>query len=341
MRIGKNPSKEQPVPELKQFHQVVLPVYIPNLEGYYQESLKVLQLCLNSLHKTGHSNTFITVVNNGSCKKVEEYLNSLYGAGQIQELIHTVNIGKLNAIFKGICGNRFAYITIADADTLFLNNWQEETYAVFNAFPKAGVVGLTPQIKTFMSDSANVLFDNFFSKSLKFLDVVNPQAMQLFYKSIGWKDDYNKNYLKKALAICSDNISAWVGSGHYVATYRGDVFKTLPGFLDAKLGRNTEQYLDKLPLRYGLWRLTTRDNYAYHMGNTPEYWMNDIFNKQHSNLNTETREITKFSIKKISRFRYMLIHKLFFKLFKFPFFYKQFLKWKGLPVQMINDYLIQ
>lgn len=338
MRIGQNPSKEQPVPELKQFHQVVLPVYIPNLEGYYQESLEVLQFCLNSLIKTGHSNTFITVVNNGSCKKVEAYLNSLYEMGQIHELIHAVNIGKLNAIFKGICGNRFAYITIADADTLFLSHWQEETYTVFNTFPKAGAVGLTPQFKTFMSNSANVLFDNFFSKSLKFLDVVNPQAMQWFYKSIGWKDDYNKNYLKKGLAISSNDVSAWVGSGHYVATYRGDIFKTLPGFLDAKLGRNTEQYLDKLPLCFGLWRLTTMDNYAYHMGNAPEHWMNEIIKKQLPSLNTDTREITNVSVKKIGRFRYIFIHKLFFKLFKFPFFYKQFLKRKGLTEDMINDY---
>ena len=180
MRVGRNPSKEQPVPQPDFFHQVVLPIYIPKLGDYYEESFEVLKLCLESLFKTCHSNTFITVVNNGSCKEIENFLDSLYKKDHVQEIIHTYNTGKLNAILKGVCGHRFSLITIADADTLFLTGWQKASYNIFQKFPKAGVVGLTPQFRMYYNYSANVLFDNLFSKSLRFETVKNPEAMKCF-----------------------------------------------------------------------------------------------------------------------------------------------------------------
>ena len=118
----------------------IIPVYIPNQEGYFKESFAVLKLCLNSLFKTCHKQTYFTIVNNGSSKEVSAYLDGLFQENKIQELIQTSAIGKLNAIFKGIAGQQFPIITITDADVLFLNNWQQETYAVFEAFPKTGSV---------------------------------------------------------------------------------------------------------------------------------------------------------------------------------------------------------
>jgi hypothetical protein len=342
MRIGNNPSKDQPVPDQDYFHQVIIPVYIPNLEDYYEGSHKVLDLCLNSLFKTSHSLTFITIVNNGSCEQVKEYLENLFNNGQIHELIHTSNIGKLNAIIKGLGGHRFSMITIADADTLFLTNWQNASYNIFKKFPKAGVVGLTPQFKMFHSaHSANVLFDTIFSKHLYFESVKNPEALQHFYKSIGWDDNYNKNLLKQALAIHCEEESALVGAGHYVATYKGGLFNSLPVFLNAKIGRNTEQYLDTLPLKFGLWRLTTSENYAYHIGNVSEKWMETKVNELNFPDRFTSQDFTFNNPKKISYFKFFIKNKLFYKILKIPFFYHKFLKYKGLPVALVKNYNLQ
>ena len=46
MRIGFNPHKDMPNEVSSYTHQVVIPVYIPNQEGYFKDSSRILQLCL-------------------------------------------------------------------------------------------------------------------------------------------------------------------------------------------------------------------------------------------------------------------------------------------------------
>ena len=78
MRIGSNPNKEIHQEQSVFLHQIIVPVYIPNEEGYFIDALKILKICLNSLCNTVHDKTYITVVNNGSCENVVRYLNALF-----------------------------------------------------------------------------------------------------------------------------------------------------------------------------------------------------------------------------------------------------------------------
>ena len=147
MRVGFNPNKDKVLSKSDYTHQVVVPVYIPHQNDYFKDSFQILQLCLESLFKTCHDKTYITIVNNGSCIEVVNYLNQLQQEAKLQEVIHTTAIGKLNAILKGLSGHQFPLITISDADVLFLNNWQKATYEVFEIFPRAGVVSPVPNPK--------------------------------------------------------------------------------------------------------------------------------------------------------------------------------------------------
>ncbi len=156
MRIGLNPHKDQPITDAAFLHQVVMPVYIPHFEGYFEKSFEVLQLSLQSLFQTVHDKTCITIVNNGSCEAVVLYLNQLQKEGKIHEVVHTTNIGKVNAILKGLVGHDAELVTITDADVLFLEGWQQETYAVYTNFPKTGVVSIVPQIESYQYLSENV-----------------------------------------------------------------------------------------------------------------------------------------------------------------------------------------
>lgn len=338
MRVGYNPQKNQPIKGLKYNHQVVIPVYIPNCEDYFKDSFKILKCTLESLYKTCNKKTFITVVNNGSSKEVSLFLDKEYSEGKINEVIHTSNIGKVNAVLKGIVGHNFEFVTIADADVLFDSNWQQATYEVFQNFPKTGVVGLTPQFKMFTANAGNVLFDNFFSKRMRFTQVLNPTAMEQFYESIGWDKNYNKDYLKYHLTLSKKKFTAVVGAGHYAATYRGSCFANVKRNVNLKLGCVSVGYLDNLPLLQGLWRLTTADNYAFHMGNVYEDWMQNRIN-QLMNSETKNNEIEYFKTSpNSSNGLHILKNKVFQKLMQYKWVKKKFLIFKRLPSNMAEHY---
>ena len=335
MRIGYNPHKDEAILQSDYLHQVVIPVYIPHQEGYFKDSLEILQLCLQSLLKTVHNKTYITVVNNGSCKVVMDYLDKVYQDGQIQELIHTENIGKLNAVLKGLAGNKIELVTIADADVLFLDNWQIETTKVFRALTKAGVVGIVPQFNMFKNKCGNILFDNLLNKKLKFIPILSPEGLIRFYDSIGWDRNYNKDYLKYGLGLEDNEVKVYVGSGHFVATYKKQMFQEMKSHLNYKLGGDSENYLDTLPLQYDYWRVTTYDNYAYHMGNVIEDWMTKIVHVENSCTKTD------FGFKKHKRVNALLFslkNKLFTKVLGNEFISRLFYKYKKLPIVMIDDF---
>ena len=335
MRIGYNPHKDQVLEKSEFIHQVVMPVYIPNQDGYFKDSLSILKLSLESLFKTTHNKTFFSIVNNGSCKTVTTYLDDLYKKGAIQELIQTTNIGKLNAVLKGLSGNNIELVTITDADVLFASGWQLETAKVFKTYPKAGVVGIVPQFNMFKSYSGNVIYDNLLNSKLKFLPIKSPKALALFYKSIGWDETYNKDFLKYGLGIENKEVNVLLGSGHFVATYKKQQFDTLKSYLGYKLGGNSEGYLDSAALKFDYWRVTTQENYAFHMGNVLEDWMHEVtINKYNKDV-----IISGFSERqKIDRLSYFVKNKLFYKLVLNNRFSKLFYSWKKLPKEMINNY---
>ncbi|MWW24830.1 glycosyltransferase family A protein [Algibacter lectus] len=335
MRIGYNPHKDQVLEKSEFTHQVIMPVYIPNQDGYFKDSLSILKLSLESLFKTAHNRTFFSIVNNGSCDAVVDYLEYLYKKGSIQELIHTTNIGKLNAILKGLVGNTIELVTITDADVLFASGWQLETAKVFKTFPKVGVVGIVPQFNMFKSHCGNVIYDNLFNKNFKFLPIKSPKALALFYKSIGWDETYNKDFLKYGLGIENKEVNVLLGSGHFVATYKKQQFETVKSYLGYKLGGNTEGYLDSAALEFDYWRVTTQENYAFHMGNVLEEWMSE------ATINNSDKDvvISGFSDRqKMNSISYFIKNKLFYKLVLNKRFSKLFYSWKKLPKQMISNY---
>ncbi|WP_442787009.1 glycosyltransferase [Flavobacterium suncheonense] len=339
MRIEYNPHKDKKQEKTSFAHQIIIPVFIPNEEGYYKDAFKILNCCIESVLKTVHNNTFISVVNNGSCLKVEQYLENLLSENKIHELIHTANIGKVNSILKALVGNNIELVTIADSDVLFCSNWQKKTIEVFNHFPKTGVVGLTPQFKMFTNKSSNVIFETFFSNKVRFHKVSDPKALELFYESIGWDKKYNKDYLRYSLTIFSEDFKALIGSGHYVATYRKEMFDNLKIYFDFKMGGGSEAFLDEVPLKKGLWRLTTHDNNAYHMGNVYEEWMGEYLDGLERTNDKESYSLkTATSFKNRSAVEYFIKVRLMSKLLSSNTFKRMFYILKGLPKEALSKY---
>jgi hypothetical protein len=293
---------------------------------------------LESVFNTTHNKTFITIVNNGSCEIIKEYLNELFNQNKIHEVIHTTNIGKLNAILKGLAGNAIELVTISDSDVLFLDGWQQETTIIFSKIPKVGTVGLVPQFGMFKAHSENVIFDNFFNSRLKFLPIKNKDGFLKFYDSIGWERNHNPANLEFALGLeVDDSLQVLVGSGHFVATYKKDIFSKIVSNIPYKMGGNSENYLDTIPLEKDYWRVTTSNNFAYHLGNTIEDWMLDISKK--------TENITAFNCNnnfkcnaKLGKINYFFKIKMVKKIAMNKVVLKHFYKWKKLPKEMIKNY---
>lgn len=338
MREGTNPQRHQKVAIRTYSHRIIIPLHIPNLEGYYKDSLDIFKLCLSSLFKTVGADSAITVVNNGSDKKVVAFINELYVEGKIDEVLHTQKVGKVNAIIKGINSCKEEYITITDADVLFKSGWLLATSSIFNAFTKAAVVGLVPQFKMYENFSYNVIFDCYFNNGLQYSSVKNPNDLQLFYKSLNWNDDYNKDYLKYNLSITKNDVCALVGTGHLVATYKRSVFDKNMKFTDFLLGGDSVVKTFDIPAaKKNLWRLNTEDNYAYHMGNRLEDWMREYLDNLEDLPNDKLQFPGDVKVYKNKPLHYFVKHHMFSKLFQ-KYLKKRFYKAKGLPANVAEKY---
>lgn len=276
MREGGNIQRHRKIEVLEVFHKVLIPVYIPELKGYYQDALEILKLSLDSLIKTKHQNTAISVISNGSCTKVNQYLMQRYLKKDIHELIIVKDgIGKINSLLKCLRTVESPFVTVADADVLYDNHWEQEVFKTFKAFPKAGVVSPVPVFRKHFDLTANIWWRFMFSNRLQFRPVKNPEAMTKFANSIGWPwlDDKWKDVY--AVLKNKDGIEAMVGATHFVATYKSSVFSKMPKENSRYYlgGKSVLNYLDEPVIKSGGWRLTTMGNYAYHMGNSLEDWM--------------------------------------------------------------------
>lgn len=340
MRIGSNPNRGKKVNSEGYFHQVIVPVYIPNLEGYYSESFDVFKLSIQSLIKTSHSQTYISVISNGSCKEVNTYIIDLYRERAIQDFTITQPIGKINSILKGLSGMNLPFVTITDADVLFLNGWQEATYEVFEEFSKTGFVSTTPSSKTLKYSTSNIIVDNLFNKNLKFTEVKNSQAQIEFARSIGNIDFYNKYHLEKYLTLESETkLKCVVGGGHFVGTYRREVFnKVKRNYSDFALGGNSvADFLDQPIIENGYYRVSTEENYTYHLGNTILKEYIDIFDTINNNCQKQIPNLESLLKHKTSK-HYVVKAFLFNKIISVSFFWKLFLKYKGLSDEAASKY---
>lgn len=340
MRKGVNPAKSDIVDVDDVYHRIILPVYIPNLDNYFKESFEVLKICLNSLYSTIHNKAKISIASNGCCKEVNDYLNLELEAKRIDELyIVKSGIGKINSLYKIINSTKEALITISDADVLFTSGWQCAVEEIFLEYPKAGMVCPFSYSKGYKSMTANIYFDNLFNKRIKITDIKDKNALEHFAKSIENDTFYNEIQKKYAVSYQEEGKPrALVGAGHFVATFKSGVFKQFSFNSNLKkLSSGEVQYIDLPSLKAGLWRLSTDENFVYHMGNTvmPMYE-----NKLNKNVNDEPKDISCLrEVKYQSKLLFFIKNKLFRKIFFTDFFILKFLNYRGLSKSQALEFL--
>lgn len=327
MRIGSHPQKDR-VLKYSATHRIIIPVYVPNQEGYFKEGLKITQLCIESVLYSIHQKTLVTLVNNGCCKVVTDYLQGLYESGKIDQLVHFKdNQGKIDAMMSVARSCEESLITLSDGDVLFKKGWIEAVETVFNTFPEAGMVSPVPHGTTYANYTVNTLFDSFFKGILKFQSVCDPQDMLQFAKSIGKEDTMYKNKwrLHHQLTVKRNEVSAVVGCGHFVATLRKEVITKIPSSKSnwAYATQADRQYIDIPNEESGFWRLATAKNLAFHMGNVSEAWMQDQAPKPNSKpsagvpISKPLRNSIPYGFKKF------VVNRLWLNKYMRPYFFKK------------------
>jgi len=288
MREGVNPEKYKGEKNLKKQHRVVVVFYIPNIEeDYYKESVIVLDACLNSLVNTiNFETTNITLINNNSVVEVAEVVEKYIKKNQIDKyVLYDENKGKVYAAIDEVRGVYEPFVTITDCDVLFFSGWEQAVFDVFKNYKKAGVVTPLPAPYNAFHANFSVFFDHYFLGKMKFGKVVNDNDIDLYIQGvnntalINRKGKYN---WKEKQYYLDGNIKAIVGATHFVATYKSAIFKNETEFPEIKFINGYEtSFIDKLADKKGLYRLSTLNTFAYHIGNKlDDFTKNYIFKKR-------------------------------------------------------------
>lgn len=274
MRIGRNPEKDKKDENKQYFHRIIIPVFIPNTsDKYFEDAIDVFELGLNSLIETINlETTVITVINNNSCEAVDD-LCKVYKKYIDKYIHHNDNRGKVYAVLQEVYGSYEPFLTISDADVLFLKGWENEVFKIFKTFPKAGTVAPLPCPNLSTNRNSSVFTDLFWLGKIKYKKVVEDSTCQYLIDGINndaMFDRYNRKFdwKQKQYVIESKSIKAIIGCGHFVATYKRSIFnekqqfpklKFLPGYED--------KFIDSKADKKGGYRLSTSNLYAYHIGN--------------------------------------------------------------------------
>ncbi|MCW5519175.1 glycosyltransferase family 2 protein [Aureitalea sp. L0-47] len=321
MRLGRNPEKDNTRLSVDSYHRVIIPVYIPNLtEDYFRDGLKILRLSLESLLHTIHDKTRISLINNSCCEEVSAYLKNQYDTHEAidQLLLSRINLGKVNALYSTIKSNLEPLMTVADSDVLFLPNWQVAVEEVLAEYPEAGMVSPVPSVGSLKgSFLRSTIGFAYLNGRPNYEKVKNLEGIQNFQRSIGNTKVFDEESTKYH-TIDRNGVKVVLGCGHFMATIRASVFSNSPnGPSQHKIvGGSEKMYIDKPNDRGGYLKLSTHDNYGYHLGNKFESWMEERMESIRQEPGERKINSTDFSISKPSRNYYIfgyVIQKLFIR----------------------------
>ncbi|HSD13288.1 MAG TPA: glycosyltransferase family A protein [Flavobacterium sp.] len=276
MRIGSNPNNHKTIDLNAASHRVIIPIYIPNAEGYFKDSFAVLKVCIHSLLATVNKDTVVSLISNGSSEEVNNYIKELWSQGKIDRAVfNKENVGKMNAIIAETRASFEEFITYSDADVFFDKGWLQQTFDMFRHVPKAGFVSMNPTPRNY-SHADSTLFDNLFTvlfKKRKTSDVCAFDDLAHFHKSVGQNNEFTEKMFAGTVFCVGKHLNYIIGAGHFCCTIRKTpTLRFVPkekSYIGVS-GGSESIYLDIPFDKTGLWRLSSPKACVWHMGNTLE-----------------------------------------------------------------------
>ena len=302
--------------------------HIPFLDGYYEESLDILKLCLESLLKNTKLSFDLYVFDNGSCKEVIDYLKDLYDKNHINYLIlSNDNIGKVGAWNNLFGVAQGKYICYMDSDVYFTNGWLEETLEIFKSFPNAGMVTAQPA-RRHLPKYCNSTIDGArkdVNIEIKEGDLLPKAYLNACAYGLGrTPDEYYKLIEgENDILLTSGGKKAFVSADHFQFVIKKDLIKSLlPLENTVPLGPEAVYQLDDQVDRKNAWRLSTTKYLVHHIGNklprgeeeksiiSNYFNMNETLNNKLSKKKSGVKSrILRLLLKKINTWSYNLLYK--------------------------------
>lgn len=272
MRVGQNPAKGLETVAQPAEITAAVTTYIPFLSGYYQDSLEVLKLSLESLRAHADLPFDLMVFDNGSCEAVRDYLLEMQRQGKIQYLILSEEnigvVGAWNVIFGAAPGRTIAY---SDYDIYFYPNWLSSLTAVLEAFPQAGMVTGLPLLTPLEFSTSTVQWaEETAGVVLQTGQAISVEDVWRHAQSIGTSrsetETFYKNNPGRSLEYQGKRV--YIGAGHFQFVGRKAHFQELiPLQAERPMGGEVRN-LDIAVNAAGYLRLCTPDWHVEHMGNT-------------------------------------------------------------------------
>jgi glycosyltransferase involved in cell wall biosynthesis len=269
MRIGHNPARF--VEKVDQPSGITVAVVncIPFLSGYYEQSLEVLKVVVESLNATreeAHPYD-VMVFDNHSCVDVRTYLKEASDDGKIQYLVLSdQNVGKIGAWNFMFGAAQGEYVVFSDGDIGFRPGWLRASLELFEAFPNVGMVTArplkTPKVYSTMTfewaQREKVLEEGRFLSRDVFLEHA---------RSIERKEYVdNPNLPVNMSRVTFSGKVAYIGAAHFQFMARREILrKIIP--LPSEQPMRGERALDIAINQSGLLRLMTEQALVWHMGN--------------------------------------------------------------------------
>jgi Glycosyl transferase family 2 len=277
MRQGQNPAKMG----LKAYQSkrlgVALLAYIPDQEGFFKNSLEILKYQIASLH-AATSDFDLLVFDNGSCPEVREELHRLYSSGLIQFLcLSQFNIGKVGAINWLLSAMPNDWICYSDGDMFFRAGWLENSLAIFDAFPSAGLVFAQPTLFDTMrgTGQAHHLLET--DARYQFSQEIIPaESVREYALGFGVNAKLEKELMGKPVCVAvekASGIRAVVGGGHNQFLVRREVARRIvPLPTQLALSPIEDSAFNRRVDDLGLLQLSTFDPFTFHVGNRLDDW---------------------------------------------------------------------
>lgn len=295
-RVGTNPM--QWITEIHKPEKVTITtvVHIPYLSGYWEKSLEVLKICINSISESMISPFDLIVFDNDSCSEVQDYLAENKRKGKIQYLILSdKNLGKLgawNILFSVAQGEIIIY---TDSDVLFSKGWFEQSMNVLKAFPKVGMITAQPARghPNFHEVNSSTLAEskNDPSVIIRKGKLIPDKLLEKVRIGLGYSEEFykaNKLDSHSDIALSKGNETAYVSASHFQFLSKKSILDQVTPFkVDRTYGGDEE--LDVKINDLGYWRLSTRDYLVHHMGNSPSFGQQTPITKNEKPESRSTR----------------------------------------------------
>lgn len=293
MRLGQNPVKvaRPPLP-LPQEVTVVIVNFIPYLSGYFEHSLEVLQISLESLWANTRVPFDLLVFDNASCVEVREYLLAQHRSGRIQYLVlseKNVGVpGAWNFAFQAAPGK---FIAFADHDVYFYPGWLEAHLQVLRTFPKVGMVTGAPIRPPLEISSSTLAWAEQTPEVVLERGVLQRwEDYRAHVLSLGFsEEEAQRTYAQgEDIRLRYRGVEVFVGAGHFqFVAPKAVLQEVLPLPMQRAMG--DERELDRRINAAGYLRLCLPRRYVEHIGNVPSPEILTLAGRQKAQQSTPPR----------------------------------------------------